>query len=208
MTEITHGVRAVLSYSWIYDLFGSILGARKGRSIFSSQYIRARTGDRILDIGCGTAVTRDFLPDVEYYGFDPNPHYIKAAQDRLCGIPGCTLFCTTIEKAILGELPQFDIVLAIGVLHHLDDKTAIQLAKFAQLMLKRKGRLISIDPCFILEQSPIARVLASRDRGQHVRNADGYLNIGHAVFNNINSEIRHNLLRIPYTHLIMECIAE
>jgi hypothetical protein len=148
------------------------------------------------------------LPDVEYYGFDPNPHYIRAAQDRLCDIPGCTLFCTTVEEAILGELPKFDIVLALGVLHHLDDKPAVQLAKFAKLALKEKGRLILIDPCFVLGQSPIARVLASRDRGQRVRDADGYLNIVHAVFDNVNSEISHDLLRIPYTHLIMECVAE
>lgn len=208
MTEMTHGVRAILSYSWIYDLLGSILGARKGRSIFSSQYIRARTGDRILDIGCGTAVTRDFLPVVEYYGFDPNLRYIKAAQNRLRNVPGCTFLCTTVDDAILNTLPKFNIVLAIGVLHHLDDESAIRLANVAKCALKDKGRLVLVDPCFVEGQSPIARFFARRDRGQHVRDVNSYRKLINAAFVNINTEIRHDLLRFPYTHLIMECIAE
>ena len=77
MSETTHGLRAVLSNSKIYDLFQRIMGAKKGRTFFAERYIRAQNGDRVLDVGCGTAEIRDFLPAVEYYGFDPNPHYIK-----------------------------------------------------------------------------------------------------------------------------------
>jgi SAM-dependent methyltransferase len=208
MGEITHGVRAVLSYARIYDLFMKIMGVRKARSFFSSNYIRAQSGDRILDIGCGTAESRNFLPDVEYHGIDPNPRYIKAAQDRFCHIQGCTFSRTTVEEAKLDALPKFDIVLAIAVLHHLDDRSALQLAKFAKLALKKKGRLIVVDTCFVAGQPPVARFLASMDRGKYVRNADDYLNILHAVFDNVNSEIRHDLMRFSYTHLIMECIAE
>jgi len=208
MDEITYGVRAVLSYSWIYDLFGSILGARKGRSIFSSKYIRARKGDRILDIGCGTAVTRDFLPAVEYYGFDPNPRYIQAAQNRLRNVPGCTFFCATIDEAVLDTLPKFDIVLALGVLHHLDDEAVVRLANLAKLALKKKGRLILVDPCFVEGQSLVARFLAMLDRGQNVKDVNGYRKLMNTAFGIVNTEIRHDFLRIPYTHLIMECISE
>jgi SAM-dependent methyltransferase len=208
MSEITHGVRAVLSHARIYDLFMKIMGVGKARSFFSSKYIRAQSGDRILDIGCGTAESRNFLPDVEYYGIDPNPRYIKAAQARFNHIQGCSFLCTTIEQAKLDALPKFDIVLAIAVLHHLDDRSAIQLAKLAKLKLKDKGRLILVDTCFVAGQPPIARFLASMDRGKYVRNADDYMRIVHAVFDNVNSEIRHDLMRFSYTHLIMECIAK
>jgi SAM-dependent methyltransferase len=208
MAEITNGVRAVLSYSRIYDLLGSILGARKGREVFSSQYIRARAGDRILDIGCGTAVTRDFLPDVEYYGFDPNPRYIKAAQNRLRDVRRCTFLCATVDEIVLGTLPKFDIVLALGVLHHLDDEAASRLANVAKFALKEKGRLIMVDPCFIEGQSIIARLLAMLDRGQHVRSLNSYRNIMNAAFGIVNTEIRQDLLLFPYTHLIMECTVE
>jgi SAM-dependent methyltransferase len=185
MSEITHGLRAVLSYSKIYDLFQGIMGARKGRSIFSARYIRAQEGDRVLDIGCGTAETRDFLPAVEYYGFDPNPKYIRTAQKRLRDVPGCTFLCATVDEAVLGTLPKFDIVLALGVLHHLDDEAVVRLAKLAKGALKEKGRLILVDPCFV-----------------------GYRDLMSTAFGVVQTEIRNDLIRFPYTHLIMECVAE
>ncbi len=208
MSEATHGLKAVLSYAKIYDLFQRIVGAKKGRAFFAERYIRAQKGDRVLDIGCGTAEIRDFLPAVEYYGFDPNPHYIKSAQNRLCNMPGCIFFCRSVDQIVLSSLPKFDIVLALGVLHHLDDADAVQLAKIAQSALKDKGRLILVDPCFVVGQSAVARFFAGRDRGQHVRDADGYRKLMNAAFANVNTEIRHDLLWFPYTHLIMECRVE
>jgi len=208
MGEITHGLRAVLSYSKMYDLFQGIMGAKKGRSIFSARYIRAKEGDRVLDIGCGTAETRDYLPAVEYYGFDPNPNYIRAAQKRLRDVPGCTFLCAAIDEAVLGTLPKFDIVLALGVLHHLNDEAVVRLAKLAKVALKEKGRLILVDPCFVEGQSPVARFLAMVDRGQHVRDVKGYRDLVNTAFGDVHIEIRNDLIRFPYTHLIMECVAE
>lgn len=208
MSDATHGLRAVLSYSKIYDLFQRFVGAKKSRAFFAERYIRAQKGNKILDIGCGTAEIRDFLPTVEYYGFDPNPHYIKSAQNRLCDIPDCTFFCKPVDEIEFHEFPKFDIVLALGVLHHLDDTGAVQLAKLAKSALKDKGRLILVDPCFVEGQSAVARFFAGRDRGQHVRDADGYRKLMNTAFAYVNTEIRHDMLRFPYTHLIMECRAE
>lgn len=208
MSETTHGLRAVLSNSKIYDLFQRIMGAKKGRAFFAERYIRAQNGDRVLDVGCGTAEIRDFLPAVEYYGFDPNPHYIKSAQNRLCDVPGCMFFCTPVDKVTLSALPKFDIVLALGVLHHLDDTDAVQLTKLAKAALKDKGRLILVDPCFVEGQSVIARFFAGRDRGQHVRDVNSYRKLMNAAFANVTTEIRHDMLWFPYTHVIMECVAE
>jgi SAM-dependent methyltransferase len=207
MTGENHDIRAVLSYSFMYDLFMRIMGVKKARSLFASKYIRAKKGDVILDIGCGTAETRNYLADVKYYGFDPNPRYIKAAQDKFCDTPGCTFFCADVEEAMIKALPKFDIVLAIGVLHHLDDKTAVLLAKLAKSALKEKGRLILVDTCFDIGQPHAARFLASIDRGQCVRDVEGYLKILYAVFSNVKFNIHHDLMRFPYTHIITECIA-
>jgi SAM-dependent methyltransferase len=93
--------------------------------------------------------TRNYLADVEYYGFDPNLRYIKAAKDKFFDTPGCTFFCADVEAAMIKLLPKFDIVLVIGVLHHLDDETAVLLAKFAKSALKEKGRLVLVDTCYV-----------------------------------------------------------
>ena len=209
MSEITHGLRSVLSHSRIYDLFQWIMGAKRGRTIFSSQYIKARDGDYVLDIGCGTAEIRLFLPDVEYFGFDPNAHYIEAAKKRLQEArKKGSLRHATLDEAALTELPKFDIVLVSGVLHHLSDDEVIQLAQLAKAALKEGGRLITIDPCFVEGQSLIARYLVSHDRGQHVRDVKGYQMLMSSVFASVGCDVRHDFARFPYTHLIMECATQ
>lgn len=197
-----------MSHSLIYDLFQQIMGATRGRTIFSSQYIKAHAGDFVLDIGCGTAEIRLFLPDVEYFGFDPNAHYIEAAKIRLqeAQMTG-TLLHATLDEAALTILPKFDIVMVSGVIHHLKDDEVIQLAKLAKAALKESGRLITIDPCFVEGQSPIARLLVKHDRGQHVRDVKGYQMLMASVFSSVECDVRHDLARFPYTHVIMECVA-
>lgn len=184
------------------------MSAKNGRANISSRYIKAQIGNRVLDIGCGTAEIRKFLPAVEYFGFDSNSRYIKTAQKRFRNVPGCKFLCTTLDQAILSSLPKFDIVLALGVLHHLDDNSVIRLANLAKRALNVKGRLILVDPCFVENQSLIARFLARLDRGQHVRDVNGYRNLMRTTFEIISTEIRHDLIKVPYTHLIMECVAQ
>jgi cyclopropane fatty-acyl-phospholipid synthase-like methyltransferase len=140
---------------------------------------------------------------VKYVGFDASQEYIKAAQTRY-GVRA-TFICEQVSTTTLKEPSSFDIVLAIGILHHLDDAEALQLFHLAQAALKPGGRLITFDGVFVEKQSPFARYIISRDRGQNVRTKEGYLAIASQVFSNIAVTIRHDLLRIPYTHLILEC---
>lgn len=198
----------LLSCSKIYDLFQKFMGSSRGRLIFSARYIRAKKGDRILDIGCGTAEALSVLPEVKYYGFDPNPRYIETARSRYCDRNACTFVCASIDDVMLDSEPQFDIVLALGVLHHLDDGAVIRLANLAKRSLKQRGRLILVDPCLVENQSIIARSLALLDRGKYVRDANGYINLINNVFTDISSEVNYNLTRFPYTHLIIECVVE
>ncbi len=203
MPQITQGIRSVLSIPAIYSLFKLIIGGSSSRTTLVREYVRPKCGDRILDIGCGPGDTLPYLPDVKYVGFDASQEYIKAAQTRY-GVRA-TFICEQVSTTTLKEPSSFDIVLAIGILHHLDDAEALQLFHLAQAALKPGGRLITFDGVFVEKQSPFARYIISRDRGQNVRTKEGYLAIASQVFSNIAVTIRHDLLRIPYTHLILEC---
>ena len=200
-------MKAVLSYPKIFDLFQSLMGKKNWHAVYAARYIRAQKGDRVLDIGCGTAKWRHVLPDVNYYGFDPNPRYIRAAKAGCRDVPDCNFFCATVDETAVETLPEFDIVLALGVLHHLDDATCVRLVKFARAALKNGGRLISGDPCLAEGQSPVARRIIRFDRGRHVRDEKGYRKLVSGDFKIVKTEIRHDLIRVPYTHLIMECTA-
>jgi SAM-dependent methyltransferase len=208
MSQITRGIRAVLSNPTVYDCSQWLIGAKQARSIVSSRFIKSKNGDRVLDIGCGTAEIRRFLSDVEYFGIDPNRSYIRAAKSRFRDVPRCTFLCATIDEIVLSALPKFDIVLAISVLHHLNDEEVVRLAKLAKAALKVNGRLVTLDPCYIDGQSPIAKFLISRDRGQHVRDAEGYHTLLSQVFESIRRDVRRDLVRFPYTHLVMECMSK
>jgi len=45
----------------------------------------------------------------------------------------------------------------------------------------------------------------SRDRGQYVRESAEYAMLAAQVFPEVRSFVRHDLLRIPYTHVILQC---
>jgi len=178
------------------------MGARSGRRELVRNHIRPHLGSRILDIGCGTARILDYLPTVEYYGFDQSQIYINAAVRRYGGRGKFN--CDLVEQTIIDHLDPFDIVIATGLLHHLDNEQANALIKLAYSALRKGGRLVTIDPCFAPDQSSIAHYFVSRDRGQHIRNLEGYAVLPKPVFGDVAGIVRHRAWP-PYTHCILEC---
>lgn len=202
MSQITTGLRSVLGRPWVYDSFQNFMGARSARRELVSKYLRPFSGCRILDIGCGTARILDDLQDVEYYGFDLSQRYIEDATRRYG--PRGHFNCALVQQAVIDHLEPFDIVMATGVLHHLDDEQAVGLMRLAHSALRAGGRLVTIDPCFAGDQSVVSRFLVGHDRGQNVRDAAGYEALARAVFESPRIEVRHKAW-IPYTHCYMEC---
>ncbi len=156
----------------------------------------------MLDIGCGPADILGYLPAVNYWGLNISESYIQQAISRY-GAKG--LFaCKILNQEDLHDLPAFDLVLAIGLIHHLDDEAAVVLLNIAHSALKLGGRLVTIDPCLEAGQNPIARYLILKDRGQNVRTRDGYAALISTVFPEYRLEVRQTSW-IPYTHCYMEC---
>lgn len=205
MSQITHGIRSILAHPSVYDLLQNIMGAQRIRRDLADQFIHLQPGDRVLDIGCGTADILSFLPaGVDYWGYDISPGYIEAARARY-GDRG-HFECRPLNIHEIASLPRFDVVLAIGVLHHLGDAEAIDLFQQARAALHDRGRMITYDGCLAPGQNPIARFLIQHDRGQNVRTANGYRELTIKSFSRVEGTLRHQTW-IPYTHWIMECYA-
>lgn len=186
----------------VYRALGRIIGG-DGRAIFAREHIHARPGQRVLDIGCGPADILPELPRVDYTGFDANPKYIASAQ-RNHGARG-RFYCQRVSEESLSVHSCFDIVLAVAILHHLDDDEAEKLFRLAHAALEPGGRLVTLDCCYVVGQSRIARFLIDRDRGKYARDEVGYRRIAARAFDKVHSVVRSDLLAVPYTHVILEC---
>jgi SAM-dependent methyltransferase len=200
--QITTGIRSILSHPTVYSAFQYIMGAKHGWTLFVNRYVRPKVGNTILDIGCGPADIVEYLPEVEYWGFDISEEYIRKAKAKYKHQG--RFYSKILSLDDLKDMPEFDLVIACGVLHHVNDQIASDIFKLAYAALKPRGRFVTIDPCFTLDQNFIARFLISKDRGQNVRDQQGYESLARKVFSNTDSNIKHKAW-IPYTHCIMEC---
>lgn len=201
MAQITKGIRAVLSHPAVYDFAQTLMGAARNRRWIQGTFIKARAGDRVLDVGCGTADILSVLPDVDYVGYDVSAPYIEKARNRW-GSRG-SFHAALLDAEALGRLGKFDLVLATGLLHHLDDDEVENLFRTLAPGLKPGGRIVTVDGTFVSGQNWAARWIISKDRGQNVRTPEAYAQLAHSSFADVKG---HLICRIwfPYTYWIME----
>ena len=202
MSQVTTGVRSLLSSPLVYETFQYMMGASKGRDKFVSRFIKPYDVKTILDIGCGPAEILSCLDNVDYYGYDISTRYIESAKHRYADKG--KFFNKAITMEDLADKPKFDFVLMHGLLHHVDDNTAIKLLTVAHAALKTGGRLVTADGCLVEKQNPIARFLIKNDRGQNVKTQSGYTNLVNNVFEEVKPHIHHQSW-IPYTLCYLEC---
>lgn len=204
MAQVTTGLRAIFSAPSIYDLAQDLVGAERSRAILVREYLRPQPQQRILDIGCGTARILPHLPmTIDYVGVDLSQSYVDAARHTY-GARG-KFHCVDIAVAEGAEFRNFDLALATGLLHHLDDDAARNMLGVARDALVPGGRLVTIDGCFEEGQSALARFTLERDRGRNVRTSAAYASLAREIFSEVRASVRSDMLRIPYTHTILEC---
>jgi len=106
-------------------------------------------------------------------------------------------------RATLQE--RLDIVIAMGLFHHLDDDSVTNLCAAASSLLKEGGRSMSVNPVITEGQSPIVGWLMRMDRGLNVRTESNLVRLAIPYFSTVQAVVRNDLLQVPYTHVILEC---
>ncbi len=202
MTHRVTGIHALFSIPSFYESFQKWIGAEHAHQTFI-RHLNIQPGQQVLDLGCGTGFILDYLPDVHYVGVDLSEAYINQAQAQH-GDRG-RFYAQRFDEHFTAHENGFDRILAVGLLHHLDDAAAAHVFKVARSALKPGGVLGTIDPCFTNDQSFLAKTLIQQDRGQAVRHVPAYLKMAQRAFEQVESHVHHDLLRIPYSHLIMTC---
>jgi ubiquinone/menaquinone biosynthesis C-methylase UbiE len=198
------GLQRWLKFPFVYNLLQDAIGGNALRRRFIQSQVRANSGDKVIDIGCGPAQILPWLPDVEYLGFDINPSYIASAE-RTHGEKGT--FVVGDTKSLWDD-PRFrdaDIVIGLGILHHLDDEDAAHCIRFAHRALKPMGRFVCLDACWIPNQGYLSKYVISQDRGQNVRTEQAYRDLAAQVFKTVGTLVDTKPLRIPYVTVVIDC---
>lgn len=202
--QTTSGFFQIFESARIFDFFQTLVGANKSRKRLIEKYVQPKKDALILDIGCGTGAILDFLPkEINYVGIDISEQYIKQAKRRYCDRQARFTQIRVGETNLDKKAGEFDVVIANGVLHHLNNQEAERLLLLAHKHLRIGGVFVSLDPVYVPDQSKLARMVVSHDRGDWVRDVNGYVKIVDAQFSKHETQVIHDNLYIPNTDLMI-----
>jgi len=199
-------VAKIFDNAQLYKLFQFTVISKANRTRVREEILKPLGVRKVLDFGCGIGYHCEDFKNSEYFGIEPLPGCVDKAN---------RLFKSTNRTFIVGDhrdlknVPgsSFDTIIAVGVLHHIDDAIFSEFIMESHRILKPGGRLTTFDPVFHENQSSISRWVVSRDRGEYVRATEEYLAPVEKLFSaGITYKIYKGLLRIPYDHLHMEII--
>ena len=204
MAQVNSGVRTILAVPSVYSFFQRIVGADAASDWMLKHACRVTPGMRVVDIGCGPGDIVSTLPAVEYVGVDISEEYIAQATathgDR-------AVFRAGTARVLLDEPRAFnaDLVMCMGVLHHLEDDEVKEVLDVAMQLLKPGGRFVAIEPSYLIKQSGLSKWIMSKDRGQSIRTDARWREIAQRTpFHTVQVSVLTALLRIPYIHVVIE----
>jgi 2-polyprenyl-3-methyl-5-hydroxy-6-metoxy-1,4-benzoquinol methylase len=147
-------------------LFG---GTRDKRHLALERY---RGQSRILEIGCSVGnLTAAFLSSgATYTGIDIDGSAIAHAQRRFARQSNVR-FLTASPKALQGQ--EFGYVLLAGILHHVDDRTALQLLRDCFCLLTPGGSMVISEPEALSPRDNVLfKLYYQLEQGQYLRSAE------------------------------------
>ncbi len=195
----------LLGHTAVYKSFKNIVSPPKLVERTVDKYLQVHDGASVLDLGCGYGdMARFYVGRAKYVGIDSNQSYIAEARRRNADNDAEFIVGDISDPAVLDRGP-YDLVMMTGVLHHLPSEHVRSIAEESTRLVAGDGRMVAIEPVFAPDQRLAARLIIASDRGRYVRDADGYIALLRVGFPVVQGTVVHGLLRIPYSHVVLEC---
>jgi len=128
---------------------------------------------KVLDIGCGTGEFANLFSKFDYYGIDISIKYIKYAAENNKGN-------FKVMDATKLEFPDnnFNYILIMAILHHLDDDRISKVLLEARRVLKPGGKILIMEDAKIAKLENLAiKFFQKFDKGDFIRTPEQYNNI-------------------------------
>jgi SAM-dependent methyltransferase len=208
MAENKTGIFSIISSPRVYNLVQLVAGEKIYRDRMVREYVKPFEGCRVLDIGCGTGGYINHLDhyckNYEYYGFDGEAIYIEYASQAFKERKNLHFYHKILTEQSVKDYDGFDIVMATGVMHHLDDEIVASLLRIAKLALKPGGRFITYDTGKFEQMSLLENIFLKFDRGRSIRNVDEYSELIKKTFPKYNSYSPY-LTYYKSRNIVFEC---
>jgi 2-polyprenyl-3-methyl-5-hydroxy-6-metoxy-1,4-benzoquinol methylase len=190
-------INRLLGVASIYDLFQVAIGGYTARRQTIVDAVGSRSSLSVLDLGCGTGIASQWLNCKHYTGIDLDPGYLdraKSLNSKDClFVLGCAQDVSTLVRD-----RKFDIILMIGILHHLKFEDCAPLLHDVAGLLNDGGQLIGMEPSFFVGQSWLTRTITQMDRGKNILHQEEWEQLLSECFPHTDVRVTSNLMRIPY----------
>jgi len=195
------GAYRLITVPSIYKGLMFSLGADRAISRYVDEILQPKPGMKVLDVGCGPANVLAYLPSVDYTGIDLNEKHIAHARERY-GARGRFIVGNATDD-LKQEERAFDLINVSALLHHLADDEAISLFRSLKRLLKDDGKIVTFDNVWLPSQRIVVKLINKLDSGMNIRTPEGYLRLLNGLGFEVQTRVFHDLLRIPYDHVVM-----
>jgi ubiquinone/menaquinone biosynthesis C-methylase UbiE len=153
----------------LYDPLVTLLGGNRSRQELIDQ-ASISSGQRILDIGCGTGsfvvLLKRQCSDVDIIGLDPDPKALRRASDKAKRAGVAIQFDRGFADELPYESQTFDRVFSSLMFHHLDEQTQEKTLREVMRVLKLGSSFHLLD--FASGHSSLARSHTSHGLHDHL----------------------------------------
>lgn len=197
-------MKKILNFPFIYNGFQSVVGKfGLSQATLFAKYVPYSPGCKVLDLGCGPATCTHFFQPQDYLGLDNDNDYIVHARKKF---PHYNFICGQFsDLACMKNPPKFDLIFAMGLLHHINNLTASQFLADAYNVIQPNGILVTFDGCIHGSQSRLRRNIVLADRGQYIRSQNDYMNLATNAGFTVDSWLEEKIYSIPHSMHVMAC---
>lgn len=155
-----------------------LIGGTRDKSALVLRHYRGEI--RVLEIGCSLGNLSDAFrrfEAVSYKGIDLDASAIAIARRRFADRPNFK-FETSLIEELAEKAEQYDYVLIAGVLHHIDDQSAVSMISSSWAVTGPGGLLVASEPAALQTTDGFAfRLFYRIEEGQYLRTKDQLLEL-------------------------------